>query len=233
MEHETEVSKHYLGDKGKEYLGARQDDAYLPGYYYDLQYFLPYLKESDVVLDFGCGNGGMLRLLSEKVACAEGLEPNPAAREVADTTGCRLYAAIDELPGEPRYDVIVTNHVLEHIRDVCSTLEALRPVLKPGGLLVAKLPLDDWRWSYQRCFDANDTDHHLYTWTPRLFANVLYESGYDVREVRVITSCWHTRLFPLLRFGFRPLMPLIHWAFAVVKKRRQLLAVGTPTSSAS
>ena len=44
------------------------------------------------------------------------------------------------------------------------------------------------------------------------------------REIRIVTSAWHPRLFPLLKIG---LGKLAFRALAVLKHRRQLLAVAT------
>jgi SAM-dependent methyltransferase len=195
-----------------------------PGYAIDFAYFRPYLKGTDVVLDFGCGNGGILRLIEQMVEHAEGLEVNPASASIARLQKLTVFSSLDALAHEPRYDVIVSNHVLEHVRDTCSTLEELRAHLKPGGRLVVKLPIDDARAPYQREWSRDDSDHHLQTWTPRLFANVLFESGFEVNECRVIASAWHPRLFPLMKIG---LGPFAFWMFAVIKRRRQLFAVAT------
>jgi hypothetical protein len=92
---------------------------------------------------------------------------------------------------------MTSNHVLEHVRDVCSTLERVRQAMKPGGRVVIKLPFDDVHERKQRGWSRDDLDFHLHTFTVRNFANVLFESGYDVERCEVITSCWHPRLFPL------------------------------------
>lgn len=220
----NDVSKHYKGERGLAYTEHHQSDSTHPGFALNLAYFEPYLSPDAVVLDFGCGNGGMLRLLRDRVARADGLEVNPAARRMAEEVpGARLYAHIGELPDHPVYDVVVSNHVLEHVRDVCGTLERIRHCIKPGGLFVTKLPIDDFRTKWQRRWSERGIDHHLHTWTPRLFANTLRESGYDVERCDVVTSAWHPRLFPFLKVG---LGPLAFWAFAVIKRRRQVLAVG-------
>ena len=57
-------------------------------------------------------------------------------------------------------------------------------VLKPGGLLVLYVPVDDWRLRRQRRVDP-DVNHHLYTWTPLLLANLLREAGFADPNCRV------------------------------------------------
>ena len=216
------VSEHYIGARGQNYAAQKQSDPLGRGWAVDFEYFRPYLKKTDVVLDFGSGNGGILRLITTAVHRADGLEVNPASATIARQQGLTVFSSIEELAEQPTYDVIVSNHVLEHVRDVCGTLEKLRSCLKPGGRFVAKLPIDDACSSYQRTWSRNDSDHHIQTWTPRLFANVLFESGYEVDECRIITSAWHPKLFSLARFG---LESFAFWLLAVVKRRRQLFAV--------
>jgi 2-polyprenyl-3-methyl-5-hydroxy-6-metoxy-1,4-benzoquinol methylase len=220
----VKTSQHYAGPRGEQYAAHRQSDPLNPGYAIDFAYFRPYLKGTDVVLDFGCGNGGILRLIEQMVEHAEGLEVNPASASIARLQNLTVFSSLDALAHEPRYNVIVSNHVLEHVRDACSTLEELRAHLKPGGRLVVKLPIDDARAPYQREWSRDDPDHHLQTWTPRLFANALFESGFEVNECRVIASAWHPRLFPLTKIG---LGRFAFWMFALVKRRRQLFAVAT------
>jgi SAM-dependent methyltransferase len=217
------VSEHYLGARGAEYVRNRQEDPLYLGYSLDFLHFAPYLGAADKVLDFGCGNAGLLRLLRRHVALAHGLEVNPAARAIGVASGATVFASLEEVRDAAFYDAIVTNHALEHVRDVCSTLESLRGYLKPGGLLIAKLPIDDFRSKHQRSWSNDDRDHHLATWTPRLFANVLVESGYSVRECRGLTSAWHPKLFPAYRAPFRP---IVSYLTAVALHRRQLLAIG-------
>ena len=218
----VKVSAYYEGDAGTRYVHGRQTDPNLLGYRLDYAYFKPFLNSTDVVLDFGCGNGGLLRLLKEHVSKAEGLEVNQSAVEIARTSQATVYTSIEDLPACEAYDRIISNHVLEHVRDVPSTLERLRVTLKRNGLLLLKLPIDDWRARHQRTWDREDRDHHLQTWTPRLIANVLYEAGYEPLTIDIVTSAWHPRLFCLARLG---LAPLAFWSFAVLKKRRQLLVV--------
>lgn len=216
------ISKHYQGEGGQAYTQHRQDDPFNYGYEVDFEYFRPYLKGNNAVLDFGCGNGGILRLAAREVTVADGLEVNDAAGEIARRQGLNVFSSLSKLPAGRLYDAVFSNHVLEHVRDVCDALENLRAFLKPGGLLLLKLPIDDPSSRYQRNWSTNDPDHHLQTWTPRLLVNTLFEAGYEVSECRVITSAWHPKLF---RFKALGLTPFLFWLLAVVRRRRQLFAV--------
>lgn len=72
MPDKTIVSHHYQGEAGSRYFEHHQSDGAHAGYELNLAYFKPYLESGDVVLDFGCGNGGMLHLLAGCVGRAEG-----------------------------------------------------------------------------------------------------------------------------------------------------------------
>jgi SAM-dependent methyltransferase len=222
------ISDHYLGASGRAYQMARQSDPTDRGYAIDFEYFRPYLHPGDLVLDFGCGNGGILRHIQPLVARVDGLEVNPSVRAIAEESGATIYSDLEQVPPENRYDVVLSNHVLEHVRDVCKILESIRTLLKAEGLLVLKLPFDDANSAYQRKWKERDVDHHLYTWTPRLLSNLLHETGYDVQLCKLITSAWHPRLFFTERFGARA---LAFWSLAVLKRRRQTFAVAVNPGS--
>ncbi|HTV19388.1 MAG TPA: class I SAM-dependent methyltransferase [Polyangiaceae bacterium] len=51
--------------------------------------------------------------------------------------------SVEELPFEDgRFDAIICNHVLEHVRDDRKALSELRRVLAPGGWALLQVPLD-------------------------------------------------------------------------------------------
>jgi SAM-dependent methyltransferase len=220
----TSVSSHYLGEEGKKYVAQRQSAYLQKGLKTNAERLIPYLKKSDVVLDFGCGPGALMKLLSEHVARIDGLEVNPTAAQIArEANSGTIFESLDAIPREPKYDAITTNHVLEHVREIVLTLETLRSLLKSGGSLIVVLPIDDFRAAHQRRWDKNDVDHHLATWTPRLFANVLFEAGFEVKECRVITSAWPPRRLAFLMVP--GLEGILSWLTAVVRHRRQLMAI--------
>jgi 2-polyprenyl-3-methyl-5-hydroxy-6-metoxy-1,4-benzoquinol methylase len=94
------------------------------------------------VLDVGCAEGSILHALREAFPAMDcvGVEPNPKfgafAREYA---GCQVVADLAAAPERP-YDLIIVNHVLEHVVDPAHFLEALRKRLGPQGRLFVDVP---------------------------------------------------------------------------------------------
>jgi SAM-dependent methyltransferase len=103
--------------------------------------------EADVagedVLDLGCGHGALslevarrgarsvlgLDISAQRVAYAE-------ARVRSQVPGVLAFAVADvrALPGEGRFDRVVSKDTFEHVGDVLGTLRALHRLLRPGGI---------------------------------------------------------------------------------------------------
>jgi 2-polyprenyl-3-methyl-5-hydroxy-6-metoxy-1,4-benzoquinol methylase len=87
-------------------------------------------------LDFGAGNGGLVRHLRDEHAIdAIGFEDGAIAAEAAGL-GVPFVTA-DELDGQlGSYDVVSAIEVLEHVVDPVAELRRMRSLLRPGGLLL-------------------------------------------------------------------------------------------------
>lgn len=211
-------SEHYKNAKGIEYFDYQQKSA--PGARLEARKFAPFIIPSDRVLDFGCGGGWILRQLN--CAYGVGVEVNQAARALCKRNGVTVFASLGEIKvGE--FDVAISNHCLEHVPRPLDELRGICRLVRSGGRLVLVLPIDDWR--VQRDFTGRDIDHHLYTWTPRLLANILREAGFEVENIEVLTYAWFPGWekligkLPQLAFDFLCLIA------AIFKRRRQLRAV--------
>jgi len=220
MRPEHSLSTHYLGVEGEEYFRWQQTLGNA-GAVIEARTFQRYIGENHCVLDFGCGGGFLLKQLS----CERrlGVEINPAARQVAIQNGVECYSDLSEVPNQLA-DIVISNHALEHVPSPVAVLTELKRLMKPNGILVLKLPIDDWRT--QRQIDPDDINCHLYTWTPQLLFNCLRESGFDKAQISVgvDTRAW----FP----GFEKAYKRLPWfifdaacrGFAILKRRRQLIA---------
>lgn len=219
------VASHYVGEKGREYAyGHQQQILTHMGYRLQSKFFLPFLRTDMQVLDFGCGNGSLAKALQPHVKGIEGLEVNQYARELAIMQGINVYDSITSIPNGKEYDAIISNHVLEHIPDVVTTLRLLRHYLCAGGICVVVVPIEDFRTRRNRHWNPRDKDHHLHTWTPLLFGNTLSEAGFTPRTLDVIASAWTPRLFFL---GDTWLQSCASYLVSCCLRRRQLRAVAS------
>jgi SAM-dependent methyltransferase len=98
------------------------------------------------VLDLGCGNGdvvqGWLDLGYDAYGCDFKFKPGPLVEPLQQSG--RL-SAIDQEPyrlpfPDNSFDLLVTQQVLEHVRDYPTTLAETKRVLKPGGHALHMFP---------------------------------------------------------------------------------------------
>jgi 2-polyprenyl-3-methyl-5-hydroxy-6-metoxy-1,4-benzoquinol methylase len=96
------------------------------------------------VLDFGCGRGEFLDLLSEAGVAAVGVDMDPAmvarAREKGHEVEQAEGVSYLESRGTGAFGAIFASHVLEHLphEALLRFFRAARTALEPGGLLVAE-----------------------------------------------------------------------------------------------
>jgi 2-polyprenyl-3-methyl-5-hydroxy-6-metoxy-1,4-benzoquinol methylase len=213
-------SEHYEGEAGKRYFAYQNENGNLGGRL-NATKFAPFVRSSDRVLDFGCGGGWLLRELS--AAGKIGVELNPVARQQCVANGVAVVPEVQSVEG--LVDVIVSNHCLEHVPYPIEALRQLRSKLKSGGRLVLVVPIDDWR--SQRHYLPADLNHHLQTWTPLLMGHTLTEAGFKVDRIDVLTSAWPPRVAKLHAILPAWAFELACWAWAVLRRRRQLIAIAS------
>jgi SAM-dependent methyltransferase len=215
-----EVS-HYSGLAGERYYTYQSRDAEVMAKHIGRK-FSRDVCASDVVIDFGCGGGFLLGALS----CAQrlGIEINPAARRAAEANGLTCFESLDEIQ-DCTADVAIAHHSLEHVVSPLRVLCDLQSKLKPGGVLIVVVPIDDWRT--QKRYDPNDPNHHLYTWTPLTLGNLLAEAGFDMSTLAITLGVngWF-RAFPkLYRRLPGPFGNLLLRLWASIRRTREIRAV--------
>jgi SAM-dependent methyltransferase len=86
-------------------------------------------------LDFGCGNGGLVRHLRDRHGIgAIGFEEGAITHE-ARALGIPIIGRDNLADEEATFDVVTAIEVLEHTADPIGELEQIRRLLKPGGIL--------------------------------------------------------------------------------------------------
>ncbi len=101
-------------------------------------------QPSGSVLEVGCSSGLLLELLKKEKYRVYGIEPNKKAFRTAQRKfGNQVYnatLAAFTKKNPVRFNVIIYNHVLEHIEDIKIELSFIKKILKKDGIFVLGLP---------------------------------------------------------------------------------------------
>ena len=94
------------------------------------------------ILDFGCGWGGMCRLLRESNYEYLGVDFESESLEYCRSLSLNVRAgSLSALAGErSQYAAILLLGVFEHLHDHAELLDQARTLLKPGGVLLILIP---------------------------------------------------------------------------------------------
>ncbi|MDZ7586392.1 MAG: methyltransferase domain-containing protein, partial [Patescibacteria group bacterium] len=101
-------------------------------------------------------------------------------------------------------DLVFSNSVLEHIKDVEKVLQEVKRVLKPGGKLIATMPSDKlgeylgWGSGYAKWF--NQKYHHYHLYAKEKWEKLLQGVGMELVDSyyyldRPIIKQWHKLLW--------------------------------------
>ena len=144
------------------------------------------------ILDAGCGSGGMTRFLAQR-GTGTGVDIAPEALRFARRRGlARLArASVGRLPfRSASFDVVTSFDVLYHLNvdDDLAALGELHRVLRPGGVLLIRLPAYDWiRGAH------DDAVHTRHRYTREELTAKLDRAGFRLEHATYA----NTLLFPL------------------------------------
>lgn len=141
-------------------------------------------KKVGALLDYGSGTGAFVRYMQQAGWNTTGIEPDADARQVAtEQFQINLLDASElESLNTAQFDVITLWHVLEHIHDLQRTIQKLKDLLKPDGVLIIAVPnytsLDAYH--YGPYWAAYDVPRHLYHFSPFSMEQLMKNNGLRV-----------------------------------------------------
>ena len=99
-------------------------------------------KKRGRVIEVGCSTGVLLELMKKKGWEVVGVEPSKKACGVARGKGIEVIEGrFEDFKGkEERFDVVIFNHVLEHVTDPIEVLKEARRLLVKDGLVFVDVP---------------------------------------------------------------------------------------------
>ena len=151
-------------------------------------------ETSRLLLDIGCGVGGLLKTLVERGFFCDGLDLSPFALRIAKSevkVGNFLLSDARFLPYRSgSYHVVVCSEVLEHIHDDQQVLREIFRVLKPNGTAILTAPHGDKYWTVE-----DEVDGHLRRYSKLGFVSLAERSGFEIKMM----VCWGFPLAILFR----------------------------------
>lgn len=125
-----------------------------------------YLKPGHKILDVGCGSGRLLSLLSDFERFGMDISETYLRSLITEEINLCLAMAEDMPYHRNYFDVVVCTDVLEHVKDLNLVLGNIFSVLKPGGLLLIRVPYKEnlhlytednypYEFAHLRNFDEN------------------------------------------------------------------------------
>lgn len=155
-----------------------------------LRLYGPLTRPSDVLLDVGCGRGGLVREFAQSVAEAIGIDASDAMVEIANQgkpANARYLVGNVVTPPLPpaSVDFVVSRQVMEHLHpdDVPGHLRAIFAILRPGGRFLIETPSRiTGPWDVSRGFSDVASGFHLREYTNAEMGEMLLAAGF--RRVR-------------------------------------------------
>ncbi len=149
---------------------------------------IPWMGEGRL-LDLGCGEGANLSTLQEDGWDVHGIEMSKTAVAAArERVGNRIHhGTLETAPyADESFDVILLSHSLEHMFSPVATLERLRRLLQPSGLLVIAVPNVGSLEAklFRKWWLPWDPPRHLYHFDSGTLRKTLERVGFKISRAR-------------------------------------------------
>lgn len=140
-------------------------------------------------LDVGCGSGTYLRLLQHFGWDVAGVELSPEPAEIARrTTGAEVFTGqLEAAPFAPEsFDHVHMSHVVEHVPEPVTSLEAAWKLLRPGGVLYVETPNAEasTRRRTGEFWFPYETPRHLHLFSVATLTRALERAGFTTERVK-------------------------------------------------
>lgn len=173
------------------------------------------------LLDYGCGTGAFLKEMKAGGWEVAGVEPDESARLKASTqTNITVIEPSKiQIYQDQVFDVITLWHVLEHVHDLHPTIDKLKRMLSPDGLMVIAVPnhtsLDAKH--YRENWAAYDVPRHLYHFNPKSLEFLLGSHGLIITKILPMwfDSIYVSLLSEKYKYGkYRMIPAILHGVYS-------------------
>lgn len=141
------------------------------------------------ILDIGCGDGKLLFKLKKDGWRTYGVETSELAAEYAQNKyDIEIFnGTVEEAQFEDEtFDVVILNHVLEHLSDPTATLNEINRIMAEGGILAVGIPNAGSFEAkfFKKYWTAWELPRHLYHFTPETASSLLEKTGFEEQIIK-------------------------------------------------
>lgn len=149
--------------------------------------FLPI--KSGKLLDVGCGFGWVVAEAQKRGFTATGIdEAKPYITLGKWILRADLrHASLEKFSAKEKFDVVVLNHVLEHIKKPKDFLAKIRKLLSPGGLLFVACPNINslMYWIFKDRWYGLQPAQHVWQFTGKSLPSEIATSGFIIDRIKI------------------------------------------------
>jgi len=175
-------------------MGYVYDEKHLP---HRFLHILSLVGSGKRILDVGCGEGYLAKLLMEKGNEVYGIDISEHAVELARRNGVKAFVCDvenEDLPFKKSFfDAIILSEVLEHLISPREVIEKLKPYLVDGGYFLLTFPnIAHYTYRLQLLFGhfprqyLYNRDEHLHYWSIPDFIDFITDCGLKCVKIKPV-----------------------------------------------
>ena len=137
------------------------------------------------ILDLGCGQGFLTRLLQQRGArmvVAVDLSRAYLKRLTGHPGVMPMQANAERLPFRETFDLLVSTDVMEHVLNLGSFLVSVNQSLRPGGTVIIRVPYRENLIAYSRQAGCKYEFVHLRTFDRHTLTDAITGAGFVVEQ---------------------------------------------------
>ncbi|MDO8609761.1 MAG: class I SAM-dependent methyltransferase [bacterium] len=149
-------------------------------------------KKKGKILDVGCSSGILLELLKKKNFDIYGVEPNKNAFKISYKkfknkiyNGTLIDLSNKKGKSYKQFDVIIYNHVLEHIADVHNELQCINLYLKENGIIIIGVPNTQNIIFFlrQKYWELLMPKEHVWHFSQKNLKSIIKKNNYNILDI--------------------------------------------------
>jgi SAM-dependent methyltransferase len=146
---------------------------------------------NDKILDVGTGNGRRLvTLRREGFSNLTGIDPY-IKTDISYDNGVKVIK-MDILNVKEMYDFVMMNHSFEHMPNPFEVLKQIYRILKPGKIVMIRIPVvDSYSWyKYKENWVGFDPPRHLFIYNKKSIKTLAEKCGFELMDILFDGSEW-------------------------------------------